>query len=187
MIWFHWPASRFYLPRDGFSTLQEEFTTQEGSTTLQEELTILIKDSLPCKRSLSLSGNVHYPAGKDFHPQNGFAVSQQELTTLRNGSLPCRRSLPPSGRVHYFAGGVYRPWEGFATLQVFTTLRKDSLRCSLPVGEDFTFCRSLPLLGKVHYPCKRSLPLSERLYHPAGRIYHPYEWFTALQELTSLG
>jgi hypothetical protein len=115
MIRFHWPAGRVYLPWDGFSTLQEEFTIQ-GFTTLQEEPTILSKDSLPCKRSLLLSGNVHYPAGKDFHPQNGFTVSQQQFTTLKNGS-------PPSGRVHYFAG-VYRPWEGFATLHVFTTLRK---------------------------------------------------------------
>jgi len=130
---------------------------------LQEKFIALGKGSLPCKRSLSLSGNVHYLAGKDFHPQNGFVVSQQQFTTLRNGSLVFRRSLPPSGRVHYFAGEVYRPWEGFATLQVFTTLRKGSLRCSLPIGEDSPSCSSLPLLGRVHYPCKRSLPLSGRL------------------------
>ena len=172
MIRLHWPAETVYLPRDGFSTLQE-FTTQEGFTTLHEELTILSKDSLPCKRSLSLSGNVHYPAGKDSHPQNGFAVSKQQLTTLRNGLLPCRKSLPPSGRVHDPAGEVYHPWEGFATLQVFSTLGKGSLRCSLPIGENSSFCRSLPLLGRVHYPCKRSLPLSGRPYYPAKGVYHP--------------
>jgi hypothetical protein len=90
MIRFHRPSGRVYLPREEFSTLQEEFITQEGFTTPQEEIDILSKDPLPCKRSLSFSGNVHYPAGKDFHPQNGFAVSQQKLTTLRNGSLTCR-------------------------------------------------------------------------------------------------
>jgi hypothetical protein len=172
MIRLHWAADKVYLPRDGFSTLQEEFTTQEGFTTLQEELAILSKDSLPFKRILSLSGNVHYPAGKDFHPQNGFAVSQQQFNHPQEWFTTLQEGLPPLGRVHYPAG-VYHPWEGFTTLQVFTTLGKGSLRCGLPIGEDSSFCRSLPLLERVHYPCKRSLPLTGRLYYPAGEVYHP--------------
>jgi hypothetical protein len=150
MIRFHWPAGRVYLPRDGLSTLQEEFTTQEVFTTLQEVHTILSKNSLPCNRSFitlrkcSLPWRKRFPSSERIrclaatinHPKEWFTTLQEEFTTLGKGSLLCR-SLPPLVRVRY-PTSVYRPQGRFTTLeftnrgafpilQEFTTLGKGSL------------------------------------------------------------